>query len=76
MDWLKNFWSAWDVPKFLACTIVLVWLYMLLTSATPDEVLKNVIMILIGFYFGSSTGSKAKDAALGAPPAAPVAPKE
>lgn len=41
------------------------------------EVLKNIVLIMVGFYFGSSAGSKSKDDALiknAAPPTPEVKP--
>lgn len=62
---IDNFWKSMDVVKLLAIVIVCAWIATIfLHVAGADQTLTNVIMIIVGFYFGSSAGSKKKDDAL------------
>lgn len=46
---------------FLAFLIVAAWLASMYLKLQPDQTLTNVVMIVIGYFFGSSTSSRAKD---------------
>ena len=58
------------IQNLLAGLILVAWLAMKFLKFETDASIDNVIMIVVGFIFGSSDGSKVKDK----PPAAPVAP--
>jgi hypothetical protein len=64
----KLFWDSLDIVKLLALLIVGAYIGLQLWQGNMDEAVKNSFLIIIGFYFGSSSGSKAKDQAL-LPPA-------
>jgi hypothetical protein len=57
-----------DVPNLLGAAILLSWLWMKFVGHQSDPSLDNVVMIVVGYIWGSSAGSKAKDK-----PAAPSA---
>jgi hypothetical protein len=62
---IDAFWKAMDVVKLLAIVIVFAWIATIFLHVSgTDQTLTNVIMIIIGFYFGSSSVSKKLDAAL------------
>ena len=63
----EQFWKSFDIVKALALVVVVAWIAAIFLKVT-DSTLTNVVMIIVGFFYGSSTGSKAKDAALIAPP--------
>ncbi len=76
---MKNFWESLDVTKFIAVCItlafiVLVFTILLFTPTLADAawaviaILGNSFTLLVGYYWGSSAGSKAKDAAFIPPP--------
>ncbi len=53
-----------DVVKFLALLIITSWLATIFLHVSADQTLTNVVMVIIGFFYGSSTGSKKKDDAV------------
>jgi hypothetical protein len=65
------FWKQLDVVKLLAILIIAAWLAATFLKLEIDSTLTNVVMIIVGFFYGSSTGSKAKDAAKDIPPVDP-----
>lgn len=86
---MKSFWDAIDIVKFMAMCITVSFIALVFTviwfrPQLPDAawavvaVLSQAFTLLIGFYWGSSAGSKAKDAAIipaataPAPPATPA----
>jgi hypothetical protein len=70
MDSLKDAVKKFlDVPNILGALILLAWLAMKFLKFETDASLDNVVMIVVGYIWGSSAGSKAKDK-----PAAPAAP--
>lgn len=70
---LDSFWKSLDVVKLLAIVIIIAWLSAIFLKLSIDQTMTSVVMLIVGYYFGSSAGSKAKDAAL-LPPAAPAVP--
>jgi hypothetical protein len=56
--------SIFDIVKVLAILIIVTWLTSIFLHVPADQTLTNVVMIIIGFFYGSSTGSKKKDDAL------------
>ena len=62
---LELFWKSTDVVKLLAIVVILAWLATIFLHLTGvDQTLTNVVMIIVGFFYGSSTGSKKKDEAI------------
>lgn len=45
----------------LAGMIVAAWLAAIFLKLSIDQTLTNVVMIVVGYFFGSSRGSQAKD---------------
>lgn len=68
-----NFWKSLDVVKLLAIMIVVAWLACFFLKLSADQTMTNVVMIVVGFFFGSSAGSKVKDSVIlgTTPPSAP-----
>jgi predicted benzoate:H+ symporter BenE len=58
------------VQNLLGAAILIAWLAMKFFHYDSDPSLDNVIMIVVGFIFGSSDGSKMKDRPAAPPPAA------
>jgi hypothetical protein len=50
-----------DVPNTLGAVILVAWLVMKFLHFQTDASLDNVVMIVVGYIWGSSAGSKAKD---------------
>lgn len=52
-----------DVPNLLGAVLLCAWLAMKFMNydLAQDDTLKSVILIVVGFIWGSSAGSKAKD---------------
>ena len=66
----KAFWNDLDIVKLLA--IVLVGAFVASVFLKVDsQTLTNLALLIAGYYWGSSTGSKTKEAALLPPPDAP-----
>ena len=68
---MKDWWNSRDketAAYALAFIIVTVWLTLIFLNHEEAPTLTNVIMIIIGYIYGSSTGSKRKDDAF-IPPA-------
>jgi len=53
-----NFWRSFDVIKFLAVIVVAAWLTTIFLKLDGSTTLTNVVMIVIGYYYGSSTLKK------------------
>src|SRR6202011_5877545 len=67
------------IQNILGAVILIVWLTMKFLKVSTDPTVDQVVMLVVGFIFGSSDGSKVKDpiktAAPAAPPAALGAPR-
>lgn len=50
-----------DVPNLLGAAILTAWLGMLYLHYEVPDALSNVVLIIVGYIWGSSAGSKAKD---------------
>ena len=50
-----------DVPNLLGAGVLLSWLGMLYLHYEVPDALSNVVLIIVGYIWGSSAGSKAKD---------------
>lgn len=65
----KTFWDSLDIVKLLA--IVLVGAFVASVFFKFDnQTLTNLALLIAGYYWGSSTGSKSKEAAMIPPPKA------
>jgi hypothetical protein len=53
-----------DFVQVLAFLIVAAWIAAIFLHLTIDQTLTNVVMIVVGYFFGSSTGSRAKDSTI------------
>lgn len=61
---MSKFWDSLDKETFarsLAFMIVLAWLVCIFLGYKEDTALINVVMIIIGYIYGSSTANKSKD---------------
>jgi uncharacterized membrane protein AbrB (regulator of aidB expression) len=56
-----------DVPNLLGAAILIAWLGMLYLHYEVPDALSNVVLIIVGYIWGSSAGSKAKDNKAAAP---------
>lgn len=64
---MKEFWDTLSKEAFaycLALIIILSWLALIFLHRDEAPTLTNVIMIIVGYIYGSSTGSKRKDDAI------------
>lgn len=50
-----------DVPNLLGAAILFSWLGMIYLHYEVPDALSNVVLIIVGYIWGSSAGSKAKD---------------
>jgi hypothetical protein len=64
----RAFWDDLGILKALALAVVLSYIGIVACGATADETHKNMALMVMAFFFGSSLGSRNKDA-----PAAPPA---
>ena len=62
--WQATLWQSFDVVKFLAVGCAAAYVAMLFMGKEPDETLKNVFLMIVAFYFGSSLGSKNKESVM------------
>lgn len=78
----KEFWDALDIMKLLAILIVGSWLVTILAGyPIENETLKNIVLVIAGFLWGSSQSSRKKDDAIASaiksqsvPPFTPIIP--
>jgi hypothetical protein len=61
------------IQNILGAVILIVWLTMKFLKVSTDPTVDQVVMLVVGFIFGSSDGSKVKDPIKPAAPAAPPA---
>jgi hypothetical protein len=61
------------IQNILGAVILIVWLTMKFLKVSTDPTVDQVVMLVVGFIFGSSDGSKVKDKPTPAAPAAPPA---
>lgn len=59
----------WSIPRpefvqLLGFLIVAAWIVAYFMHLAIDQTLTNVIMIIVGYFYGSSTGSRTKDATI------------
>jgi hypothetical protein len=69
---MNNLWNALSREAFaylLAFLILMAWLTLIFLHRDEAPTLTNVVMIIIGYIYGSSTGSKRKDDAIITEPA-------
>lgn len=48
------------IEDILAMILVAGWIFDLLTNGKPNEVYTNIIVLIMGYFYGSSIGSKKK----------------
>ncbi len=69
----RSLWDDLNILKALALAVVLSYIGVASYTGTADETLKNMAMMVMAFFFGSSLGSRNKDAPPTAPPSTPAA---
>ena len=57
----KAAWDYLDILKALALIVVVSYIAIVARGGTADETHKNMALMCMAFYFGSSIGSKSKD---------------
>lgn len=57
----KMFWEYLDILKALALIVIGSYIAIVASGGTADETHKNMALLAMGFYFGSSLGSRSKD---------------
>lgn len=75
-QFFKSFWDSIDLMKLLAILIVGAWLLTILFGFPKEnETLKNIVLLIAGYLWGSSASSRKKDdAIIGQMNPSPVAP--
>jgi hypothetical protein len=61
---VSKIWDSLDketFARFLASIIIAAWLVLIFLHYTEAPTLTNVVMIVIGYIYGSSTANKSKD---------------
>jgi hypothetical protein len=61
---MKDWWNSRDketAAYSMAAMILVAWLVLIFLKRDEAPTLTNVVMIIIGYIYGSSTGSKRKD---------------
>ena len=61
---MSKFWEGLDketFARFLTFVIIASWLVLIFLNYKEPPTLTNVVMIIIGYIYGSSTTNKSKD---------------
>jgi hypothetical protein len=66
----RAFWDDLGILKALAIVVVVSYIGIVAAGGTADETHKNMALMVMAFFFGSSLGSRNKDAT----PPAPLPP--